>query len=159
VPIIVLSVKDTEVDKVKSLEMGADDYIVKPFSPLELLARVKAVLRRTNMRHPEEENIPPFTAGDLAVNFSTREVLLHDHPLSLTPIEYKLLFCLVRNEGRLITHSTLQQQVWGGTDYVNPNIVKKYIHQLRTKLGDTSDPPQMILSERGQGYKFIRPRL
>jgi two-component system KDP operon response regulator KdpE len=119
---------------------------------------VKAILRRTNMHHAEEETISPLTAGDFIINFSTREVLVHDQPLSLTPIEYRLLFCLARSEGRLVPHHALQQQVWGGADYVNSSTVKKYIHQLRTKLGDLSNPPQMIVSERGRGYKFIRPR-
>ena len=157
VPIIILTVRGEEVDKVRGLETGADDYITKPFSPLDLLARVKATLRRAGMRHPEGENIPPLVAGDLTINFFTREVFVGSQPVHLTPIEYRLLYSLVRNPGRTITHQGLRQQVWGSADYVQSSTVKKYIHQLRSKLGDTSRPPQMILNERGIGYRFVKP--
>lgn len=156
VPIIILTVREEEVDKVRGLEMGADDYITKPFSPLDLLARVKAVLRRTSMPYPEEE-LPPLVAGDLTIDFSTREVFLSNQRVHLTPNEYKVFYCLVRNEGRVVTQETIKQQVWGSAKYVEASTLKKYIYQLRTKLGDTSDPPQIILSERGVGYKFIKP--
>jgi len=157
VPIIILTVRDEEVDKVRGLETGADDYITKPFSPLDLLARVKATLRRAGMRHPEGENIPPLVAGDLTVNFFTREVRVRNQSVHLTPIEYKLLYALVRNPERTVTHQALRQQVWGSANYVQPSTVKKYIHQLRSKLGDSSDPPQMIVNDRGIGYRFDKP--
>ena len=158
VPIIILTVRETEVDKVMGFEMGTDDYIIKPFSPLDLLARVKAVLRRAGTPQSGEGNTPPFTAADLTINFDTREVYLSDERMYFTPTEYKLLCQLVRNEGRAVTQQSLRQQVWGNTEYVDPSILKKYIYQLRNKLGDTSDPPQRILNERGVGYKFVKPK-
>lgn len=158
VPLIILTIRDVEMDKVKGLEMGADDYIVKPFSALDLLARVKATLRRAGMRSLAKEDIPPFIAGNLTINFFAREVSIGGKPVQLTPTEYKLLYTLVRNKGRTVTHEALQRQVWGSAEYVDSSTVKKYIYQLRTKLGDTSTPPQMILSERGVGYKFVAPR-
>ena len=158
VPIIILTIRETEVDKVMGFEMGADDYITKPFSPLDLLARVKAVLRRAGMPQSGGEDVPPFTAANLTVNFTTREVYLSDKRMHLTPTEYKLLCQLVRNEGRTVTQQALRQQVWGNTEYVDPSTIKKYIYQLRTKLSDTSDPPQIILNERGIGYKFVKPK-
>ncbi|MBL7209782.1 MAG: response regulator transcription factor [Dehalococcoidia bacterium] len=156
VPIIILTVREAELDKVRGLEMGADDYVVKPFSAIDLLARVRAVLRRVGVRHPEDEELPPFTAGDLTINFLTREVLLRGEPVHLTPTEYKLLHYLVRNQGRVATHEALRQHVWGSAEYVDPSTVKKNIHQLRSKLGDAV--AQMIISERGVGYKFAKPR-
>jgi len=156
VPIIILTVREAELDKVKGLEMGADDYIVKPFSALDLLARVKAVLRRAGVHRPDNEKLPPFIAGDLTINFLTREILLHGEPLHLTPTEYELLRYLVRNEGRVATHEALRQHVWGSAEYIDPSTVKKNIHQLRSKLGATV--AQMIISERGVGYKFVKPK-
>jgi len=158
VPILILTVRDDEVDKVRGLEMGADDYITKPFSPLDLLSRVKAVLRRSGLRHPEEEDLPALVAGNLTINFSTREVLLDDGRVHLTPTEYKVLCSLARNEGRIVTQETLKRQVWGSeASYVHVSVLKKYVYQLRTKLGDNSDHPRMLLSERGVGYRFIKP--
>ena len=156
VPVIILTVREEEVDKVRGLETGADDYITKPFSPLDLLARVKAVLRRISIRYTGEEK-SLLVAGTLTINFSTREVFLGDQKLHLTPTEYKVLCCLIRNKGRIVTQETLKQQVWGSAKYIDASAIKKYIYQLRTKLGDTSDPPRIILNERGVGYKFIKP--
>ena len=157
VAVIILTAREAEVDKVRGLEMGADDYVTKPFSPLDLLARVRAVLRRTGVRHSEEEDTPPFIAGDLAINFATREIFLNGNRVHLTPTEYKCLRHLVRNSGRMVTQEALRQQVWGNAEYVDPSTIKKYIYQLRTKLGDTSHPPRIILNERGIGYQFIKP--
>lgn len=158
VPVIVLTVREDEVDKVRGLEMGADDYITKPFSPLDLLARVKAVLRRAGIRYLEEESLPPLVAGKLTINFSIREVFLGGQRVHLTPTEYKVLYCLVRKEGRIVTQESLRRQVWGSAKYVDASVLKKYIYQLRTKLGDTSGSPRIILSERGVGYKFVKPK-
>ena len=157
-PVIILTVREAEVDKIRGLETGADDYITKPFSPLDLLARVKAVLRRTGVQRSKEEDIPPYITANLTINFATREVILNGERLHFTPTEYKLLCHLVRNEGRIVTQQALQRWVWGGTEYVDPSTIKKYIYQLRTKLDDTPGPPKIILNERGVGYKFARPR-
>jgi len=158
VSVIILTIRDSEVDKVRGLEMGADDYIIKPFSPLDLLSRVKAVLRRTGIQPSEEEATPPFIAANLTIKFATREVYLNGKPVHFTPTEYKLLCYLVKHEGRPVTQQALKQRVWGSAEYVDPSTIKKYIYQLRTKLGSSSEGPQMILNERGVGYKFVKPR-
>ena len=157
VPVIILTIREAEVDKIRGLETGADDYITKPFSPLDLLARVKAVLRRTGVQRSRGEDIPPYITANLTINFATREVILNGERLHFTPNEYKLLSHLVRNEGRTVTQQALQRWVWGGTEYVDPSTIKKYIYQLRTKLDDTPGLPKIILNERGVGYKFARP--
>jgi two-component system KDP operon response regulator KdpE len=157
VPVIILTVREDELDKVRGLEEGADDYITKPFSPLDLLARVKAVVRRSHMPEQWETHSPPFTAGALSINFASREVLLNSDVVHLTPHEFDLLTYLVKNEGKVLSHQSLLNSVWG-TEFIDVSTLKKYIYQLRLKLQDTSEPPKMILSERGVGYKFLRPR-
>jgi DNA-binding response OmpR family regulator len=158
VPVIILSVRDAEVDKVRGLEMGADDYITKPFSSLDLLARVKAVMRRTGAQRHEETDSPPFVTPRFTINFTNREVIIHGKHVHLTPTENKILWYLVRNEGRIVTQEALQRSVWGRTDYIDPSTIKKYIYQLRIKLDDTSQTPQTLLNERGVGYKFVKPK-
>jgi two-component system KDP operon response regulator KdpE len=157
VPIVVLTNRDGEMDKVRSLEAGADDYIAKPFSPLDLLARTKAVLRRAGVLNADGEDLPPMVAGNLSIDFSTREISLDGKSVHLTPIEYKLLQVLVRNGGRVVTHEAFRRRVWGDAEYIDNSTIKKNIAQIRRKLGDTPGNPQMILNERGVGYKFIKP--
>jgi len=158
VPVIILTVRGDEVDELRGLETGADDYITKPFSPANLLTRVRAVLRRTGTRQPEEEELPELIAGDIAINFSTREVHCNDERLHLTPTEYKILFCLARNEGRIVPQDSIKQHVWGSeAKYIDTSTLKRYIYQLRAKLGDSAENPRMIFNERGLGYKFTRP--
>ena len=157
VPIIVLTARDQEIDKVRSLEIGADDYVAKPFSPLELLARVKATLRRAGVLNPEVVDLPPYVVGNLTINFATREISRDGESLHLTPIEYKLLQVLVRNSGRVVTHDSIRRWVWGGAEYVDSSTVKKNISQLRKKLGDTPEFGALIVNERGVGYKFVKP--
>lgn len=154
IPILILSVKGEEMDKVKGLELGADDYIVKPFSPAELLSRVKAVLRRTYMLELNSDE-KPFVSSYLKVNFATREVLKGDQPVKLTPTEFNLLTQLVKNEGRVLTHQLLLEKVWGSgyTDAVE--YLRKYIQRLREKLEEQPSNPKMFISERGLGYKFV----
>lgn len=154
VPVLIVTVRAEEADIVRGLEAGADDYIVKPFSYMELLARVKAVLRRSEMpeSYTDEDN---FVSGDLEINFATREVRRGGEVLKLTPTEHKLLYLLVRNKGRVVTHRRLMQQVWG-EDYIeDTNYLRTYIRRLRDKLQD--DPPQIILTEHGLGYRFVGP--
>jgi two-component system KDP operon response regulator KdpE len=157
VPVIILTVREDELDKVRGLEEGADDYITKPFSPLDLLARVKAVVRRSHMPEQWETHMPPFQAGTLTINFASREVTLGPEAVHLTPHEFDLLTFLVKNEGKVLSHQALLNSVWG-TEFIDVSTLKKYIYQLRLKLQDTTEPPKMILSERGVGYKFLRPR-
>ncbi|MCU0293749.1 MAG: response regulator transcription factor [Thermoanaerobaculaceae bacterium] len=156
VPVLVLTARDDPLDKVKGLELGADDYITKPFNHLELLARVRAVLRRLDMPAPTSR-APSFRAGDLEVDFAGQEARLRGEPLDLTPTEYKLLYHLVRNAGHVLMHGTLLAKVWG-REYVDEvDYLRVYVRRLRTKLGDDPDHPRYIRTERGLGYRFIAP--
>jgi DNA-binding response OmpR family regulator len=157
VPVIMLTAQDTTMSKIKGLELGADDYVTKPFDHLELLARIKAVLRRLDMSAPKIR-APSFQSGDLAVDFSAQEVHLSGVRLELTPTEYKLLYHLVRNVGQILTHGTLLARVWG-REYVNEvDYVRVYVRRLRSKLGDDPDRPRYIQTERGLGYRFLPPK-
>jgi two-component system, OmpR family, KDP operon response regulator KdpE len=156
VPVIMLTAQDTTMSKVKGLELGADDYITKPFDHLELLARIRAVLRRLDMSAPKSRT-PSFRSGDLTVDFSAQEVHLGEVQLDLTPTEYKLLYHLVRNVGQTLTHGTLLARVWG-REYVNEvDYVRVYIRRLRSKLNDDPERPRYIQTERGLGYRFLPP--
>jgi len=158
VPIIILTVRGDEVDELRGLEMGADDYITKPFSPANLLTRVKAVLRRSGVRRSEGEELPEMVVGDISINFSAREVYRDGDRLHLTPTEQKILFCLARNEGKIVSQDTIKQNVWGSeARYIDSSTLKRYIYQIRTKLGDSADSPRMLFNERGMGYRFVKP--
>jgi len=156
VPLIILGDVETDMDRARDLEAGADDCVAKPFSPIELLARVRALLRRTQgVGFRPERSIS--IGGELTINFATHEVFLSGERVQLTPIEFHLLSELVRNNGRVLTHSLLLEKVWG-SEYTNDySFVKKYIYRLRSKLEYDSSKPQMLLTERGIGYRFIKP--
>lgn len=153
VPIVMLSARDSEVDKVRGLEMGADDYITKPFSHLELLARVRAVLRRYQNQLPAVGEV--FESGDLRIDYASREVTVRGKPVKLTPTEYSLLFHLTRNAGRVLPHHTLLAKVWGREYTEEIDYLKVYIRRLRQKLEGDPDAIGRIVSERGVGYKFV----
>jgi two-component system, OmpR family, KDP operon response regulator KdpE len=154
VPVVMLTARDDALDKVKGLELGADDYVTKPFNHLELMARVKAVLRRLDMPAPASR-APSFRSGDLEVDFARQEARLRGERLDLTPTEYKLLYHLVRNAGQVLQHGTLLAKVWG-REYVDEvDYIRVYIRRLRDKLGDDPDEPRYIRTERGLGYRFI----
>jgi two-component system KDP operon response regulator KdpE len=156
VPVVMLSARDDAMDKVKGLELGADDYVTKPFNHLELMARVKAVLRRHDMPAPASR-APSFVSGELEMDFARQEVRLGGERLDLTPTEYNLLYHLVRNAGHVMTHATLLAKVWG-REYVDEvDYVRVYIRRLRDKLGDDPDAPRFIRTERGLGYRFLPP--
>lgn len=155
VPILMLTVKDEEMDKVKALELGADDYITKPFGPLELLARIKAVIRRLGMPAPVG-TAPSFTSGDLAINYASHEVTVGGQPVKLTPTEYKLLVYLARNAGRVIPRETLLTKVWGQEYEGAFHSLKVYIRRLREKIEPTPHHPRYILTERGLGYRLLK---
>src|SRR5829696_2114216 len=150
-----LTTSSDETSKVKGLEMRADDYVVKPFSHLVLFARIKAVLRRAELPGPISA-APSFVSGDVAVNFDSREVIVGDSPVKLTPTEYKLLYQLVRNAGRVLPFDTLLRKVWGDEYRGDMDYLKTYISRLRKKLADDPDKPHYILTERSVGYRFAR---
>ncbi len=154
VPVVMLTAHDDSMEKVKGLELGADDYVTKPFNHLELMARVKAVLRRLDMPAPASR-APSFRSGDLEVDFARQEARLRGERVELTPTEYKLLYHLVRNAGHILQHGTLLAKVWG-REYVDEvDYIRVYIRRLREKLGDNPDNPRYIRTERGLGYRFV----
>ncbi len=151
--IIILTVRGKEEDQARGLEMGADDYIVKPFRPRDLVARVNTVLRRRIV--PEVTREQPFIVrGKLTLNLSNNEVRLGDQTIELTATESKLLYALMENNEETLNSKKVSQEVWG-KDYMNTDLLRTYIRRLRNKLNDS--PPQIILSERGEGYRFVSP--
>jgi two-component system KDP operon response regulator KdpE len=155
VPVIMLTVRDAEADKVRGLELGADDYVTKPFSHLELLARIRAVLRRARMPLPAPRG-PDFVCGRLAVHFAQRQVTVDGKPVKLTPTEYNLLYHLVRNAGQVLPHSTLLAKVWGHEYKDELDYLKVYIRRLREKIEPDPQNPRYILTARGIGYRFVK---
>lgn len=154
VPVIMLTARDDAMDKVKGLELGADDYVTKPFNHLELLARINALLRRLEMPTPSTR-AASFVAHELEVDFNKQEARLRGVRLDLTPTEYKLLYHLVRNAGHVLPHGTLLAKVWG-REYVNEvDYVRVFMRRLREKLGDDAESPRYIRTERGLGYRFL----
>ncbi len=154
-PVIMLTAKDDEMSKVMGLERGADDYVTKPFSHLELLARVRTVLRRVQslpLAHKE-----PFVCGDLRVDYVLRQVSVGGKKVPLTQTEYNLLYHLVRNAGQVLTHEMLLTHVWGPEYADEIDYVKVYISRLRAKLEPDPRHPQYILTEHNLGYRFWKP--
>ncbi len=156
VPVVMLTARDDAMDKVKGLGLGADDYVTKPFNHLELMARVKAVLRRLDMPAPASR-APSFVSGELEVDFARQEVRLRGERVELTPTEYKLLYHLVRNAGHVLQHGTLLAKVWGREYIDEVDYIRVYIRRLREKLGDDPDHPRYIQTERRLGYRFLAP--
>ncbi len=156
VPVIMLTVRAGDIDVVKGLEMGADDYITKPFSHIELVSRVQAVLRRVQGL-PVTSEERPFVSGKLWIDFGSNEVKLDGKPVKLTATESKLLYHLVRNEGKLVSHENLLTRVWGESYIDAKDLLRVHMQHLRQKLGDNAELPSMIVTEHGLGYKFIRP--
>lgn len=153
VPIIMLTARDAEVERVRGLEMGADDYITKPFSHLELLARSRAVLRRYQNQPPAVGET--YEAGNFQMDYGTRRVTVGGKQVRLTPIEYGLLYHLTRNAGRVMPHRTLLAKVWGREYTSELDYLKVYIRRLRHKLGEEVDANIAIESERGVGYRLV----
>jgi len=156
VPVIMLTALSDDVDQVRGLELGADDYVAKPFSHLALMARMKAALRRAELPPPVQA-LPDFEAGELAIHFQNHEVTVAGNVVKLTPVEYKLLYHLVRNAGHLLPHQALLDRVWGSDYEASPEYLKVFISRLRSKLR-YPDGPDYIETERGRGYRFVRPR-
>jgi two-component system KDP operon response regulator KdpE len=153
VPIIVLSVRDARADKVRALDAGADDYVNKPFAMEELLARMRATLRRA---HPARETSPLLRFGELEVDLQRTQARLRGERLRLTPIEWGLLEVFVANPGNLLTHQWLLRQVWGpGYTLDQSHYLRIYVRQLRRKIGDDVTDPRYVATERGMGYRWI----
>ena len=148
-PVILLTAKTQESDKVLGLELGADDYVTKPFSPRELRARVKAILRRASGEAPEI-----YRFGDAEVDFSRGELRRSGHPVEMTPREFKLLSAFVRNRGRVLTRERLLDQVWGHATFVTDRAVDTHVTNLRKKIEPEPANPRYVVSVRGVGYRF-----
>jgi len=155
VPILMLTARGQEDEKVKGLKLGADDYVAKPFGLKELEARVGAILRRTRLPPPTEEAVL-YADGELVIDSQRLEVSRGGEPVELTATERRLLFCLAENAGRVLTHEQLLERVWG-PEYVDAmDYVKLYIWRLRQKIEDDPCQPRYILTERGLGYRFAK---
>jgi len=154
IPILMLTVRNAERDKVMALDAGADDYVVKPFSMAELLARIRAALRR---RLPQEK-VTSFSTKDFAVDFETRQVTVKGRDVHLTPKEFELLRHLISNAGKPITHRRLLQAVWGPDYGDEPEYLRVMINQLRKKIESDPGRPKLILTEPWVGYRFQAPR-
>lgn len=154
VPVIMLTVKAEEEDKVRGLELGADDYVTKPFSPRELSSRIKAVLRRTAMPSPVEKTVLKID-DELSIDFTRREVIARGERIKLRPTEYRLLYHLVNNAGWLMTHETLLSKVWGYAYRDDSHLLRLYITYLRQKIEPDPSDPRYIFTERGVGYRFV----
>ncbi len=153
VPIIMLTAKDDEADKVTGLDLGADDYLTKPFSHKELLARIRAVMRRT--QSDSEKTAPPLLeAGPIILDSSRHSVLLDQAPVSLTPTEFQILRCLMINYGRVVTHETLLNYAWGSNFEGETEMLKVHIRHLREKLEAMPSSPTLIKTVRGVGYRL-----
>jgi len=153
VPVIVLSVRETQADKVAALDAGADDYVTKPFGMEELLARMRAAMRRAT---PAESGPAVMRFGELEVDLARRLVRRDGRPVHLTPTEYSLLEAMVRNPSKLLTHHWLLRRVWGPGYGDESHYLRVYVRALRRKLGDDAGSPQYITTEPGVGYRWIR---
>lgn len=157
VPIVILTARTEDSAVVRGLETGADDYVTKPFDSMVLLARVKNALGRTHMPQLRGEQ-RRIDAVRLTIDLSAHIVTLDNKPVALTATEWMLLSELVRNEGRLVTQEKLAERLWGENAFEAQSTIRSYVARLRTKLGDDPQNPRIILTERGTGYRFIRPR-
>jgi two-component system, OmpR family, KDP operon response regulator KdpE len=151
VPIIVISVRDSEQDKVAALDAGADDYITKPFGASELAARIRVALRRSNK---SEGELATFQNDDLIIDFAKRDVRINNLPVTLTPTEYSILRTLVTHTGKVLTHQQLIKEVWGGDYEVNAHLLRVNVSNLRRKIERNSLQPRHIITEPGIGYRF-----
>ena len=154
VPIIMLTAKTEETDKVLGLELGADDYITKPFSVREFRSRVKAVLRRAALAQPEAQFEEPIEAGELSIDFEKRSVGVRGESVRLTYVEFEILAALARAPGRVFSRTMLLERVWGDAAYRDPRTIDVHIRHLRDKLEQESKTPELILTVRGVGYRF-----
>jgi two-component system, OmpR family, KDP operon response regulator KdpE len=153
VPVIVLSARTDESDKVNALDAGADDYLTKPFGVAELLARVRATVRRR--AQPAGSEKPAITFGEIEVDLVARTVKRRGEPVHLTPIEYRLLALLIANAGRVLTHRQILRDVWGPSHVDSPHYVRVYMGHLREKLEDDPAQPKHLITETAVGYRLV----
>jgi two-component system KDP operon response regulator KdpE len=153
IPIIVLSAREQEQDKIKALDAGADDYLTKPFGAGELLARIRVAMRHKLMRQ-DTAGEPVFILANLRVDMSQRQVFLDEQEVHLTPIEYKLLTVLIQNAGKVVTHSQLLKEVWGPSYSKETQYLRVYMTQLRHKLESDPARPLFLINEPGIGYRL-----
>lgn len=151
-PILMLTAKSQEIDKVLGLELGADDYVTKPFSPRELLARIKAILRRIG---PIQQGIDFYRFGNVEVDFKKYEVIKDSKSLDLTALEFSLLHLLIANNGQVVNRDRILDEVWGEDVYIESRTIDKHISLLRKKLEDDPQNPRFIVGVRSVGYKFV----
>jgi two-component system KDP operon response regulator KdpE len=154
-PIIILSARDQEQQKIKALDHGADDYVTKPFGTGELLARMRTALRRANHTGPESTAI---TIGDVRIDLAARLVYRRGVEVHLTPLEYKLLAVLIKNAGKVLTHRFLLKEVWGPQSSQESHYLRVFVASLRRKLEDDPARPRYLLTEQGVGYRFAVDR-
>ncbi len=152
IPVIVLSARGQEEQKVQALEMGANDYLTKPFGAAELLARIRVILRY--LQKTNQNSSPIFENDELKIDLENRQVFVKNNEIHLTKIEYKLLSILVVNAGKVLTHSQLLKEVWGKNSTENNHYLRIYTQHLRDKLGDDALNPKYIFTETGIGYRF-----
>lgn len=150
IPVIVLSVRNSEEDIVNALDNGADDYITKPFNTAELMARIRAGLRKT--QQPGESN---FTNGNITVDFVSHVVKLNDEEIKLTSTEYSLLLLFIKNAGKVLTHRFILKEIWGPSYFEQTQYLRVFIGQLRKKIEENPAEPKMILTESGVGYRMV----
>lgn len=152
-PILILSARDAEQDKIEALDAGADDYLTKPFGLGELLARLRVALRHAAAA-PESSRTEAFTSGRLRVDLQKRLVYVDDAEIHLTPIQYRLLSVLVKNAGKVLTHRQILKEVWGPSSVDNTHYLRIYMSQLRQKLELDPTQPKLLLTESGVGYRL-----
>lgn len=154
VPIIMLTARREEIDRISGLEMGADDYVVKPFSPQELVSRVRAVMRRLGREQGEAENDRSLSFKNLAIDPKSRVVTVKEIPIELTAKEFDMLYLLARHPKQVFTREQLLERVWGGAQYIDPGTVTVHVRRLREKIEDDASQPTRLLTVWGVGYKF-----
>jgi DNA-binding response OmpR family regulator len=154
VPIIMLTARREEIDRIAGLEMGADDYVVKPFSPQELVSRVRAVMRRLGREQPDSQNESSLEFDDLTIDPGSRVVTIHDSPIELTAKEFDMLYLLAQHPKQVFTREQLLERVWGGAQYIDPGTVTVHVRRLREKIEPDPSHPTRLLTVWGVGYKF-----